>query len=349
MIWRWLAARLQPHLVTTSAAVGSSNPAAEGLATAPAPDPSEERVADSEPTPERLRELMGQALSIPTPEAILTFVGFAHRHRRMGPYNILMVFTQRPGAKPVASRDDWAKVGQTVRADAIPILILRPKGPITQVFELLDTLPAQERDPRTDALAATGAFDPARLASAIATFKGGKRKLLVDVGLADFGANLAGKIASYGFESLGSEEAELLGAADPCVSITRHGAVEWSVKLNARMTPVEQFATLMHELGNLCCGHVGGFYRETPEADEYGWPDRSDIPHAAKEIEAELVAWHLCDREGLVTGSPIYLKHHLKHAENNGSLAKVELDRVIRAIARIRHHIGDPKPLVAAK
>lgn len=185
--------------------------------------------------------------------------------------------------------------------------------------------------------------------SPVGPFKGGKRKLLVDVGLADFGANLAGKITSYGFKSPESEQAELLGAADPRVAITRHGAVEWSIKLNARMTPVEQFATLMHELGHLCCGHVGGFYRETPDADEYGWPDRSDIPHAAKEIEAELVAWHLCDREGLVTGSPLYLKHHLEHAEKNGSLGKVELDRVIRAIARIRGHIGDPKPPAAVK
>jgi len=33
-----------------------------------------------------------------------------------------------------------------------------------------------------------------------------------------------------------------------------------------------------------------------PESEEYGWPNRSKIPYAAKEVEAELVAWHVCDR-----------------------------------------------------
>lgn len=111
-------------------------------------------------TKDQLRELMGIALTTPTPEAVLEFSAFASRLRRLGPYNIMMVFTQRPGARAVASRKKWAEAGQTVRPDAIPILILQPKGPTVQVFELQDTLPQREKDPRQDAFAAVGEFMP---------------------------------------------------------------------------------------------------------------------------------------------------------------------------------------------
>ena len=111
------------------------------------------------------------------------------------------------------------------------------------------------------------------------------------------------------------------------------------------MTGPEQFVTLLHELGHLFCGHLGSFAADNPAANEYGWPNRSDLPHAVQEIEAELVAWHMCEREGLVTGSPLYLRHYLQNAGED--VARVELDRVIRAIARVRAYLGDPKPRLA--
>lgn len=358
--WRWLAHKLEPFLRTPAASAATPVPApatpstnltvniSTGIFThtPAAPLPQPEAPA---PTAEQLRELMGQALSMPTPDAIFSFVDFAHRMRKMGPYNILMVYAQRPGALAVASREDWAKVGQTVRPDAIPILILRPKGPISQVFELLDTLPVQVRDPRVDAFGATGEFDEARLKSVIDSFKTGKRKLRVQVIEETYGTNLAGQISAIGMWNVQNETLPLAGATNHGAVIERVAPDRWSIKLNRQLTPAEKYATLMHELGHLFCGHLGPFNEETPEADEYGWPDRRNTPHAAREIEAELVAWHMCDREGLVTGSPLYLRPYLEKAKANGELAKVDLDRVIRAIARIRMHAGERKPQTTIK
>lgn len=280
---------------------------------------------------------MGVALSRPTPEAIMTFVEFTSRMRCLGAYNMLMVYTQRPGAQAVGSEKEWAKVGQTVRPDAIPILILQPRGPIARVFELADTLPQRDKDPREHPFAAVGAFEPERLSKFVdALAKPSKRLLRIEVVPEDFGGALAGQIAQYGLFHPNAG-GDWLGAFDASHAVDRTTQLSWRIKLNRRLNPAEAFATLVHELGHLFCGHLGPFEAENPAADEYGWPDRRHLSHNLREIEAELVAWHICEREGLATGSPLYLKPHLQQAGE--AIVNVDLDRVIRAIARVCAHL----------
>ena len=215
-----------------------------------------------------------------------------------------------------------------MRQGAIPILILKPAGPITQVFEELDTDPQPPRLPESDAFAADGDFAPERLDKLIATLaKRTKRNLVVRTRKVDFGRNLAGWITG------GSDD-------EPLVSQEGYEPV-WNVSINRQLTPVEQFTTLLHELGHLFCGHLGPFEDNNLKDDEYGWPDRSALPHSAKEIEAELVAWWLAEREGIITGSPLYLKPFMERAGEANGL--VDLDRVTRAVARVRSYLGDKK------
>ncbi len=296
-------------------------------------------------TPTHLRELMGVALTTPTPAAILEFSAFASRLHRLGPYNVLMVYTQRPGARAVASRSDWAAARQTVRPDAIPILILRPGGPIMQVFELEDTLPQRDKDPRQDAFAAIGTFRAETLEATITRLSSStKRKLKVDVDFVEMGSGYAGWVSEQPVLPLSSTDA-LHGERN--LKALKKGEIKghWRVMLNRRLKPAEQFATLLHELGHLFCGHVGAFDEGNPLADEYGWPDRRSLPLLAKEVEAELVAWHLCQRWGLVTGSAVYLRPLMERAPED--MSHVDLDRVIRAIAKVEHYI--PRVPPAAK
>ena len=323
--WRWLGERIDR-------ARGTSGNVNEEEVEAPS--------IHSATTEDDLRRLMGTALTTPTPEAVMGFVDFTSKMKRLGPYNMMMVYTQRPGASAVASRDDWLGVGQTVRGDAIPILILKPKGPITQVFELADTEPAQERDPRVDPLGATGCFDEQRLHRLIEQLaRPTKRELKVEVKPKDFGSRLAGQVVRFG--TLNNGKAGNVELADKHAEISAKGRSIYAISLNRRLTLAEQFTTLLHELGHLFCGHLGAFDADNPAADEYGWPDRSDLPHAAKEIEAELVAWHMAEREDLVVGSPLYLKSYMERFPRE--VGKIDLDRVVRAVARVRAYLGDPK------
>lgn len=344
--WRWVASQLRPVLIhdqrngrlfaTNDLLTPKLFPLAGGRPALASGLPKDAAAA----TVDDLRRLMGLALTTPTPEAIMAFVDFASKLKRLAPYNLMMVYTQRPGARAVASRDEWKAMNQTVRGDAIPILILKPKGPITQVFELNDTEPPQKRDPRVDPLGARGEFDEKRLDQLISKLaRPNKRELKVDVLDKDFGSALAGRITRFGISS-GGQPADV-ETADAHAQIERQTATAYAISLNRRLTPVERFATLLHELGHLFCGHLGSFEADNPDADEYGWPDRSNLPRAAREIEAELVAWHVCDREGIVLGAPLYLKGYME--AHPADVGKVDLDRVIRAIARVRAYLGDPK------
>lgn len=111
--------------------------------------------------------------------------------------------------------------------------------------------------------------------------------------------------------------------------------ITYRIKLNRRLTPAEQFATLAHELGHIFCGHLGGHAPSGRVDDESGWPDRRAIQHSAKEIEAEIVAWLVSSRANLITGAPLYLKPHLLKAKEDGTIGTVKPDLIIRAVARI--------------
>ena len=309
------------------------------------PQPKEAVSTISASTKDRLRELMGIALTRPTPEAVLEFSAFVSRLRAegpsgprlLGPYNIMMVYTQRPGALAIASRKEWAKAGQTVRPDAIPILILRPNGPIMQVFELEDTLPQRAKDPDRDAFATVGDFEPKTLNGLIERLSAPNlRHLKVEVDFGDLGSNSAGWICEQPTLSLASDQPF---QGEPHLGALHFGQQKghWRIMLNRCLNPAEQFATLLHELGHLFCGHVGPFDQGNAGADEYGWPDRSFLPYEAMEIEAELVSWHICERRGLVTGSALYLGSYMESATQQ--IQAVDLDRVIRAIAKIEHYV----------
>lgn len=261
--------------------------------------------------------------------------------KRSAPYNIYMIFAQRPGAREVASEREWEKRGFRVAQDAIPILILKPHGPIAQVYEAMDVLPKIKVDPDCDPFGAYGSFDVSRYAKLIDLLAfDKKRNLRVEVVAEDYGSELGGSIAMSGV--LGTKvDGELLGISD-LDAIERVGFLPaWRIKVNRRHTEAQKFATLVHELGHLFCGHLGAFDEGNPRANEYGWPNRQHLPYATMEIEAELVAWHICDREGLTTGAPLYLKGYMEGDPE--ATEQVDLDRVIRAIAKVYGYLG-PAP-----
>ncbi len=70
----------------------------------------------------------------------------------------------------------------------------------------------------------------------------------------------------------------------------------------------ENYATLVHELAHLYCGHLG-----TP--NKKWWPDRRGLSLSVREFEAESVSYLVCNRLGIETPAEEYLSGYTKNQE----------------------------------
>lgn len=229
-------------------------------------------------------QLFQQALAIDGLSAFADFLDFIARFNNLSAYNAMLVRVQRPGAAAVGSRRQWKGVGRWVKADAIPIVVLQPFGPVRFVFEVNDTEGKEIPGEKASSLSAQGKIPQQQydLTKAAA----GKYGILVEE-TDQYGALLAGTAAAI------NRLPERLKTA------TREGP-HYRVRLNAKHDLPTRFATLAHELGHVYCGHQG--------VDIKGrWPNRTRLTYPQRELEAEAVAWLVCERTGIQSRSREYL------------------------------------------
>jgi hypothetical protein len=240
------------------------------------------------------------------------FLDFAVRFSDLSIYNAMLVRIQRPGAGAVATKLKWARIGREITPGAIPIVILRPFGPVSLVFDDADTygnpLPAEKSNP----LFATGdlpyeSYEQTSTAAA---------KYGVTVSETDqYGALLAGTASGMDI---------MPNSVKSIDQKTKKDKRTFTVKLNAKHDLATRYATLAHELGHIYCGHVG--------EDSLGrWPNRSHIDKQVMELEAEAVAWLVCQRNGVLTRSRDYLASLIHQSD----LSMVSMYSVFEAANRV--------------
>lgn len=298
---------------------------------------------------DHLSQLFHSALEAETPQSLIDFVEFCSRFRRHSIFNARLIQTQRSGARACATAREWRAIGRYVLPDARPIIILWPFGPVAHVYDVEDTGPPHDRATIGDPFAATSALAPATIAAALdrlaAACASGKMFHIAITG-DRLGFSFAGSAATQGLLPMSLPD-DAAAAAHGKIATTlaqprRVGAKaakalrwipSWRIKVNDRMTPAEQLVTVAHELGHIFCGHLGGCEGRNATS---GWGNRSGLDHHACEIEAEAVAWLVARRVGVMTGSPAYLRRHVEQ----GGLARVNTDVVVRAAARIETLAG---------
>jgi antirestriction protein ArdC len=79
---------------------------------------------------------------------------------------------------------------------------------------------------------------------------------------------------------------------------------ELSVNMNGQSTEA-QYATIVHELAHLYCGHLGS-------TDVRFWPNRWALEDATMEFEAESLSFMVCARMEIETKSAEYLSGYVK-------------------------------------
>ncbi len=128
-----------------------------------------------------------------------------------------------------------------------------------------------------------------------------------------------GKLWRFKYRYQGKEKIIALGAY-PEISLS----VVYRIKLNAKHDLPTRYATLAHELGHVYCGHVGGDPMNR-------WPCRTRLPLPVQELEAEAVAWLVCQRNGVRTKSKEYLQSLIREAD----LAQVSMYVIFEAANKV--------------
>ena len=278
-------------------------------------DLSEADVADRDLRRMRaaLDELFSCARQYRSSQSYLALLEFVGRFRFYSPFNAMLIHTQMPGARFVAPASRWLrKFRRNIKTSARPIVVLQPMGPVLFVFDVSDT----EALPEAPALPPSVTNPFAVRAGCVGheleqTIENAKRDG-VDVLKLPQGSQRAGAIRLSN-PGLYLNVAEA-GVAEP---VPRR----YDLTLNSNLSREAAFATLVHELAHLYCGHLGS-------PDKAWWPDRRGMKVEIKEFEAESVCYLVCTRLGIDNPSAEYLAGHVRKFDETPPIG---LDAVMKA------------------
>lgn len=238
-------------------------------------------------------------------EAIKELFAFTIKLREFAPFNAMLLHIQKPGLTHAATAQDWHKrFGRVPKKGARPLLILRTKGPVDFVFDILDT---EGRDVPVDAFAfpTFGNLTDNRFTEFMRSVKNER----IDIVALDAGDGQAGWI-------------RLLAA-----SKAKTGKNLYQLAYNRNHDAATRFVTVAHELAHLYLGHLGlDAGRRVP--------DRRDTSHALMEVEAEMAAYLVAMRNGLKPRSESYLANY------KGAFEDLNLYAVTRAANAVETAMG---------
>ncbi len=224
-------------------------------------------------------------------------------------FNGLLLYAQNPSATYVATARSWAqKFNRKPKYTARPLAILAPMAPIRFVFDIQDT---------------EGAPVPSHLLEFSTT-----------------GNQLSGKdyrhtchncatqgIAVYETE-LDPHAEDSAGRITPALrkqyqAFDLPKDTSYLILIDKTQPLEDKYGSLVHELGHIFCGHLG--------IDRHAWwPEREDLNVIGEEIEADCVAYLVCERLGLKTLSSNYLSSHIDQSQQ---MPVFSLNAVLQAVA----------------
>lgn len=260
-----------------------------------------------------LDQLLADSKVYKSTDSYKALLEFVIRLRNVAPFNAMLLQLQKPGLTYAASAHDWkSQFKRDIKEDARPLLILWPFGPVATVYDVLDTFdpqnPDQEGLPENIAkFFAVGEIQKERMKG----FEKLLAKKKIELRWVDQGDAKAGQIKLIDREKIDKDKSYL-------------------IKLNRNHNPAVQFTTLAHELAHLFLGHLG-------PNKILSAPNRSSLPHATEEIEAESVAYLVCERNGVKTKSETYLANFVTKGL---SAENLDLYRITHAAGHVESILG---------
>ena len=250
----------------------------------------------------------------------LDLLKFIAEFRFYSPFNAMLIHVQMPGARFVAPPHRWLRWGRRIKANARPLVILQPMGPVMFVFDVSDTEPEKGAPPLPREVERPFEVLRGEVGSVLErTIENAKRDGVL-VADREAGSQYAGEIRA----TTKREFLTVLTRERPS-PVYQQIPVRYELLLNSRLSREAKYATLVHELAHLYCGHLG-----TPNPK--WWPDRRRIPADVREFEAESVCYLVCSRLGIDNPSDAYLAGYV---ESNEETPPISLERVMAAAGLI--------------
>jgi hypothetical protein len=251
-----------------------------------------------------LDDLFQATKTFRTSHAYFKLLKFIGKFPRYKPFNCFLLHTQNSNISYIASSHQWqSRFGRCIKRDAHPLVILAPMGPVAFVYDLEDT----EGEPFPPALANPFQTHGVLPDSAWSfTHINCKR---------DHIAILTRPFSRFKAGDVTTKQSGILVRVGG-----RELPAKRAISLNEKHTREEQYATLVHELAHIHCGHTGC------DADGW-WPDRQGLMHESREFEAESVSYLVCKRLNLETTAASYLAGYV---EANAEIPEISIDRIIK-------------------
>ncbi len=233
---------------------------------------------------------------------------FVVRLRNFAPFNAMLLQVQKPGLSYAASARDWReRFSRRPKEGARPLLILWPFGPVALVYDVMDT---------------EGRPLPEDVASFFA------RGEIDEIKLKSFEPLLKRKSIEWWWVDAGDQKAGSIRVVQRASNDTE--VTEYRLHINLNHDPAVKFATLAHELGHLFLGHLGSDRKRNV-------PERSALGSSQQELEAESVAYLVCERNGVKSKSQTYLSDFVNA---NTTVDQIDVFQVMRATGRVEALLG---------
>ena len=281
-------------------------------------------------------ELFAMVRDFRRSERFRELLEFCARFPSLAPYNALMIHIQKPAARFVLPPAEWIRrYNRVPTADARPLVILWPFGPVQYWYDIDDTTPLPNKpDLFPEELAHPGDPDSQNAAEVPETET-------LSANLPLWGISLSRTRGGPAF----SGKLELAKRSTPPLSISPSRGVpavehpaRYLLSIRDGATPAEEFSAIARELGHFFCAHL------RPVFPKPAWKERAVSPEA-QEFEAETVAWLVCRRRGIrECRSYNYLSDYLGSHEEIPTVAIDEIMGAVRSVeslAERRRNVKD--------
>jgi hypothetical protein len=259
--------------------------------------------------------LLRQSKAYRNSGAFQEMVSFMANFRDYAPYNNMLVRVQNPTCSFYATETDWVRrFERHLKEDARPMLILAPMHPVMLVYDLDQTEGPRLPEEVNRFARFEGEWNPLWL-----------RKTVRNAAIHDR--------IRVGFKPLSSTNAGFAAIA-PAI-----GKWKMRIVVHSELDEPSRYGVLCHELAHIYLGHLGSDW-------DRWWASRSELDHAAVEIEAEAVAFIVTTRLGLSGNSAAYVSRYLKLEDRLP--ASVSLDLVAKVASRIEEMARRKLPRRAA-